>query len=461
MSDTITQTLRCEVVKPLEESWDDLGRRLRALSLPLHRVLNGVVTRVELAKAAEKAGETSVHPQTMAYRLARDLWKQERDAAAARVEKKKCYPGDAEVAAMKPGSSVVLGLAGQAFARWQKWNKERWKGTMVLPTFKSPSPIYVTTHGVSIIPQDGLSVLSLKLAEGRGATPTRLVIRPYGPSGFGAMRRILENPECVGDVRLCQERHDGKRKWQAFIAYTLAAPEKASGRTMALHRGMKNFLTVAVAGDEKREAYTTILETGEDIVKHKAVYRARRRSLGRQLRQIGGGAKGHGHDRRYELITRIESGESLWVRSKCQEVAAHAIRLAQRKGVGRILVEDWSNPAKEGAPELGEHLEMLVRSFPFAQLREMIAWAAKRAGLSVEFVSGEFNSRDCPGCGHRHETAQIGTFMCESCRLERNTDVIYAWNMIRRDGQPSPIEDAKRAAKRAKSRLIGGRKEQV
>jgi transposase len=224
---------------------------------------------------------------------------------------------------------------------------------------------------------------------------------------------------------------------------------------MAIHRGIKSFLTCAIerSDPQRRDAFTAVLETGEDILKHKAAYSARRRSLGRQGRQLGAGAKGHGVERRHERVTRIEDSEALWVRSKCQEVAAHLFRLAERHGVGRILVEHWTNPASNGAPELGAHVEHLVRSFPLAELRACIEWGAKKRGYSVELVRTDYNSRDCPGCGHRHEQAQAGTFMCHGCKLERGVDVIFVWNMLQRDVCTPGIEETKEANKRAASLL--------
>lgn len=450
----ITQTVRFEIVKPLDGSWDNLGALLRALRAPLHRVLNGMVTELEVAeRLCQERGEKPVHPQTLAYRLARDLWRRERELAAERVAKKKIYPGDERIAETSPGSSLVLGLAGAGYARWQKWRKDKWKGDSSLPSFTAPSPIYLTKHGVRFFAKDGSIVLSLALRDGRGTPRVEIIISPYGPSGHAMARKMLDAPTKIGDVRLVQEEHDGKRKWQALMAFTHEVEAPKGDGTMALHRGMNTFLTAAVARAGSREAYTTILETGADVLRHKAIYRARRRSLGQQSRQLGPGARGHGEDRRREHVTRFEDAEARWVRSKCQEVAAHAIGLAKRRGVGKILIERWTNPAKDGAPELGEHVEYLVRSFPFAELRAMIEWAAKRAGIAVEVVDTDHNSQDCPGCGHRHEQAQSGTFQCASCRLERSVDVIFAWNMLLRFGAPNPVGDARRSVKRSGGRI--------
>lgn len=453
---TVTSTLRLEVLKPLDGDWARLGALLRALRAPQHRVLNNAITDLELAKASA----TEVHPQTLAYRRVRDRWEEERAAAAERVAKGKPYSGDEDIAVTEPSTAALLGAAGVVYARWGKWNKSRWKGDMTLPTFKGGSAIYVASSNdaIQLYPNDGSTILRVHLVNEVAGERTGLIVRPYGPSGYAALRYVLEHPESVGDVRLKEEQHDGKRKWQAFLSYSQEVTERTGDVVMALHRGVKNFLTVAISSPG-REVYTAILETGEDILKHKQAYAARRRSLGQQGRQLGAGAKGHGHDRRYERITRLEAAEAHWVRSKCQEVAAHADRLAEPRNVSRLLIEDWTNPAKDGAPELGEYLEYLVRSFPLAQLRETIEWRAKRSGRTVE-VAPRYapDSRTCPLCRHVHEAAQVGTFLCANpkCRLKRPVDVVYVWNMLLRhagEGHPHPVKSALRNESRVRGQI--------
>lgn len=476
----LVSTLRLEVIRPLDGDWASVGPALRALRAPLHRVLNGVITDLEVEERAGKLGKKEdgkIPAQTRCYQLTRDLWLTERETAAARVAaherdpKAKVYSGDAQIGSTHPGAMVILGVAGAAYARWQKWRKEKWKGTMSLPTFKGGSPIYIASsnNAVQISPSDGLAILKLPLfGGGDDSRPplVRLVVRPYGGSGFAALKKIFADPTCLGDCRLIEDDdRDGKRKWMAFVSFTSEVKEAPKGRTMALHRGVRTFLTAAIArSDDGKEAYTAVLADGGDVLAHKAGYDARRRSLGKHRAELGAGARGHGKARREEHITRLEDAEARWVRTKCQEIASHAMRLAEKRGVSRILVEDWTNPAKDGAPELGEYLECLVRRFPLAQLREAIEWAAKKRGYTVEVVASDGNARTCPNCRHLHTPEQshafgkAGVFRCEECQLERPVDMIYPWNMLVRDGKPLPLKDQIAATKRAVARMKGGSK---
>lgn len=460
---TFTATARLRIVKPLDGDWDALGRTLRALRAPLHRVLNAVVRELEVARTsapwwAPTAGDIAegrrvCHPRTAAYRLASHFWQEERRLATERLQKSKAYAGDDAIAATEPSSAAVLGAAGAAFARWQKFVKtDKWKGSSSLPSFRGGSPIYVasSSKAVQLHAQDGQAVLEVRLTDGR----TRLAVQACDGSGFARLKHLLDGTAKVGDVRLIEDTDRvGKRQWFAFLSFTMPVPKVETGRTVAVHRGMRNMLAIAIArsATDKRDAHTEILETGEDIARHKAGYAARRRSLGQQKRQLGAGAKGHGKSRREEHITRLEDAEARYVKSKCQEIAAHLFRRMERLGATRIMLEDWTNPAKDGAPELGEHVERLVRQWPFAQMRETIEWGAKKRGYAVEIVATDGNSRDCPACGHQHDAAQPGPlFRCAKCMLERSVDVVFAWNMLRRDGKDAPLAEANAALKKMK-----------
>lgn len=479
----VVSTLRLEIIRPLDGDWNAVGPALRALRAPLHRVLNGVITDLEIEERSGKFGKADdgkIPAQSRSYQLVRDLWQHEREVAAARVAARKLnpratvYSGDEQIALVQPSGMVILGTAGAVYARWKKWGKEKWKGKMSLPSFKGGSPIYIASsnESVQITPSDGLAVLTLPLfGAGDDSRETRasFIVRPYGGSGFAALRQILADPSCVGDCRLVEDAdRDGKRKWMAFVSFHTLVKEVPKGRTMALHRGVRTFLTAAIArSDDGKEAYTVVLADGGDVLAHKAGYDARRRSLGKHRAELGVGARGHGKARREEHITRLEDAEARWVRTKCQEIASHAMRLAEKRGVSRILVEDWTNPAKDGAPELGEYLECLIRRFPLAQLRESIEWAAKKRGYTVEVVASDGNTRTCPNCRHLHTPEQShafgknGVFRCEECQLERPVDMIYPWNMLVRDGKPLPLKDQIAATKRAVAKLKDGATKKV
>lgn len=441
---TLTSTLRLELVKPVDRDWSELSLLLFALRTPIRNVLNATVTDLELAF---RAGNQT-HPRTLSYQRVSHFWTRAREDSSESKNAQFARLND-KIRLTEIGSMVTLGVAEEAYARWGKYHKERTKGTMSLPCYAGKQPICVAGKGVSLAAEDGGYVLDVAFLAGR-YNSTRLAVRPYGPSGYAMLHRLISGEVRLGSIKIVRERHNGKAKWQILIACTFERPlPPAELNIMAVHRGIHCFLTCSISGSEKH-AYTTVLETGLDVLAHQQAYSARRRGLGAHGRELGRGAKGHGTERRYERITRLEDSDARWTRTKCQEVAAHAIKLAKRRHVGTILLEKWNNPQTdkdELAEKAGEQsfVERMVRHFPFAMLKECISFAAAKAGITVIEVGAEYDSRTCPACERLHAEVPIDkerTFMCEGCRLERNVDAIAAWNMLRKFGAQPPIKKA-------------------
>ena len=451
--ETYVATIRAEVVKPLGGDWDALGRQLRALSTPLHRVLNKAITELELMHTGRLLGLEDGNERTILYQLVRDYWRIEREAAGDRVADGKFYHGDEEIADVAPAGVTILGAASTVWTKWTRYDKERWKGTTTLPTFRKEQPIEVasSSEAVRLSIEDGAFVLDVRLLADPAAR-TRVVILPNGGSNFAELRRVAADPDLLGNCKFVYDK-----KWQVLLAVKRTAKPVSGSATMAIHRGLRTFLTAAIVDGDRRDALTMTIADGGDISVHKKAYAARRASLGRHQRERGSGARGHGQDRRYEAITRLQDTEANWVKTKCQQIAAHVIRVAKKRGVSKILIEDWNNPASAGAPELGEHVEKLVRAFPLGQLKESIAWVAKKEGFVFTEVPTCSNSRRCPNCGHVHVEAQHPVFRCEKCQLTRAVEMTFAWNMLVDHAGASGnslVQANNRAFKRARGRMI-------
>lgn len=488
------EILKLRIVKPADDwlTWEELGATLRALRAPLHRVLNKVVTDLEvgvrsgeLCLGPAKLGKANgqIQARTRCYQLARDHWEAERLAAEARVASGKFYQGDEEIAVTKPTSRVILGCAGAAFAKWSTWhNKLAWKGTASLPTFRGGHPIHVVGGGVQLASSDGNVVLSVPLADRGGPKRVRLIVEPDGAREWAKVHKVLADPESLGEIKIlrAKSRQGNQECWMVYAARTfLLDSAPTEGRTMAVHRGVWSFLSAVIAREGDKEAYAMTPIRGDDIVEHKRRYSARRRQLGQHGSDLGRGARGHGKSRRFERLTKLEDGEARWVRTRCQQAAADLVRLATKRGVTTILLDDWGNPetdapkkkkSKKGSEEapgvphenkVSDEIRYFVASFPFATLKDSIIWAAKKAGITVKQVSGAYETLDCPKCGHRHERrplsrdkgGRLSVWTCEKCMLERNADQIATWNMLVKNGYMSPYLDQRNAVKRAQGRM--------
>jgi IS605 OrfB family transposase len=72
-----------------------------------------------------------------------------------------------------------------------------------------------------------------------------------------------------------------------------------------------------------------------------------------------------------------------------------------------------------------------LHSWSFFQLRSLIAYKARLAGVKVIFVDPRNTSRTCPGCGHcaKENRPDQATFLCQRCGLAGLADLIAALNI--------------------------------
>ena len=72
-----------------------------------------------------------------------------------------------------------------------------------------------------------------------------------------------------------------------------------------------------------------------------------------------------------------------------------------------------------------------LHSWSFHQLRSLIAYKARLAGVTVIFVDPRNTSRTCPGCGHcaKENRPDQATFLCQRCGLAGLADRIAALNI--------------------------------
>jgi len=305
--DFVTRVLRVKVIKPLDGDWDTLGKALRALEKPLHLVLNNTVNRLELAYARdrERALFQGLEPEKgtqhgRAYRFAVEEWERQVELATQRLaeeteastqgddkRKKKCYDWDADVVAFPPmRSSVIHGCSGHAFTQWSLYNKERLRGGRRLGGFSANCPISLTTgtshEYVSIEARDGNAVLWVRLC--KDYHPGLIVsLGRKRASQKSILKAILEKPDRLRSVKLVHvhDRHSRKWQWEAHIAYHSPRPQiEDKPRLATIARGMHSFITVSVARSSQsaRDAWTRVLETGDDIIAHKRAYFSRRKS---------------------------------------------------------------------------------------------------------------------------------------------------------------------------------------
>jgi hypothetical protein len=399
----LSKTVTLRIVKPLDDTWDVVGPRLRELSWIAHRVLNKTIARLALAgeyrddAPAEWRSRTGNPYEYPMCKVAID------DVNSERVKVRRCAwcggtgvepadPVDAKGKPKKRGKKQPERAPGEACSRcengpnrertigepvevptpivsgWSRFAATRYKtdiqdmlrGKKSLAAFRSPAPIVVTSSGDAfIVGHDGKGYyVGVPLFDTRKLT--RFAVAPNGPRGYGQLKELMDPAAKVGDLKLLGPKQ-GKKGWRVAVSYTVEIAEAKSG-------GPPLMLTVtprgiAVVGEQLTKP--RVCYGVESIAFQRRKFSARRKSRSRHQRDIGKGARGHGKARALQHYHAVDDAEQRWTRSICQEISSKAAATCVQRGA------KWC--AIDGS---------LANLLPPAALRSALDWALAKQGLT-------------------------------------------------------------------------------
>jgi len=424
----LVRALRAELGKPIDMSWDDLGRDLRRLRAVAHRAINAAATACEVARVCN----WDVAMETVAYRATQ--WELAGFYAWAKEHKD---PSVRALAEIEPGGGLTSGWASAGYQAWQRWQKS---GRITsLPTAKQGAPIELRKQEVEIRTDGPSVVLDLRIADKSRARHV-VSIRPSKGGHWARLREIAEGKVQHGAVKIVYSpsarRKDGKRgKWYALISYSMPMPAKAapeSGGALVVHRGHRNFLT--------------LMSSSVGLVKYVGGYgmrnrwrqlEARSRDAKNGLDEIGSGARGHGRTRRYRTHGLIGDKIHRCKQTFCQQSAMKVIRRAKHLGATVIVIEDYGGIE----PHAERGVRRFLDRFPMFMFKQALVSACEREGIALEEVPAEYISSTCPACGAQntgYHHVSRNMFHCGECGFDRGADWVAAYHMLQRYMGPRP-----------------------
>ena len=89
-------------------------------------------------------------------------------------------------------------------------------------------------------------------------------------------------------------------------------------------------------------------------------------------------------------------------------------------------------------------------SVPFFKLINQIKYKAEMVGITVNYVTEEYTSQTCSGCGiiRKANRKHRGLYQCKNCGMKENADINAAINILYK-GFPNLYQRRNRGAKYA------------
>lgn len=412
------RAIRCEIVKPISESWDEIGPLLRTIRGVSHRLHTAAALEAIAADRERRHGKKTGNPETVAYQAVERELTEIREWAAKKLSASTEANASLErLSTLKLPGSMKACISQIAYAGFRKWVKD--KSNARVPTWKHGAPIPCRADNVSFdLDQSGRVAMTVKLRSAGSVTFS--VIAGRG-SHWARLRSLAHPTDGVrhGDVKLTYSVRE--KKWFALVAYSEPvppAPDLDPKVVMIVHRGQRNLIVAAT-----NRGHYSVLATGNKLRAFKRGLAARRHDMQKVTRaERGDGAHGHGRKRRYSLPERLSEREHNFVKTLCQQMGARVVQLAKHWGAGTILIEDYGGiePDKERGKR------QFLERFPNHELRTCIEWSLRKIGMKLGTYEHRLMSQTCPRCGNvdatQHNT-RTGVFHCKSCSYDRPIDV--------------------------------------
>ncbi len=404
----ITKAVRFQIVKPIDTSWEDLGKVLQDLSYWTAKLCNFAV---------------QLYWENHNFRL---KYKEEKGKYPGAAEEKQIYGCTFRNHVYRRMRELYPLLASSNTSQTNQFIMNRWKNDVPemmklkksIPSFRLyGAPIQVANQNYQLSLVEGekpeyrvaVTLLGKEAEQGR----FHLIVDCGDGSKKAIFRRILSGEYKQGAMQIVRNRR--KKKWFCVVAYSFE-PEKAAGLVQNRVMGV-NFACAGEAvtwtfncGHKRGNIPVSEIEAAEAKI---AAITKRRQEV---LRCVG--AKGHGRKRRL-AATEKAMGKATQIREAiAHKYSRQIVDIAAANRCGIIRLADISEA----------ELENGVKRFPWAALVEKIRYKAEEKGIVVQKADRQKAMYTCSRCGYSNPENIDKNTMFLTCKNEKcgsKTDMAY------------------------------------
>jgi len=400
------KTLRLQIIKPMDTTWDVLGELLRDLRYNSAKICNRVIQLCYENENIRKMhkelyGETPKDTDIYGMSFQGWLYQKIRDE----------FP---EIA-----STIISQTIQYAYKRWRTAKKDILSLKQSIPSFKLDTPISIYNQSYRI-ENDGDNwtiTTNLLPAQKEKQYKYTLLIHSGDNSKITILKRLIDGEYKQGAMQIVQDR---KKKWYCLITYsfeTKAEKELDDTKIMGVDMGIVNAVYWAFNDSLQRGK----IEGGEIEQFRKQIQR-RREELQRAIKWAGDSRHGHGVKRALKPIEALREKERNARNMINHKYAKTIVEAAYSHGCGVIQLEDLSGINEE---------ETFLKNWSYFDLQEKIIYKAEEKGIQVIKINPEYTSQRCSECGYidKENRKNQAEFKCINCGYEALADYNAARNI--------------------------------
>ncbi|WPS85504.1 transposase (plasmid) [Brevibacillus halotolerans] len=417
---TSTKTIKLEIIKPIDVTWEKFGEILRNIRFQTRFLMNKTIQL---------------------------LW--EYDGFASEYKNNyDVFPKDKDVLTTTDGNPVTL--AGfiydylkskhilyssnasqsqqRAIKRWKSDQKDVSKGVKSIASYKENLPIDLHNKSIEVKKEKNGYLCTLKLLNKEGvrrfdlsSSSIKIFVRAKDLSTKEILSRLVSGAYKIGGSQIIQN----KKKWFLALSYIFEkdiCEEHSIENILGVDMGIVYPVYMAVNNSHKREW----IEGGE-IEHFRNKIEKRRISLLRQGKYSGEGRSGHGRATKIKSINVLSDKISNFRKTANFKYAKFVVNFARKNNCGIIQMEDLSG--------ISDSENKLLKNWSYFDLQQKITNKAMEFGIEVRKINPKYTSQRCSCCGHIDEANRPKNskgqshFKCIHCGFETNADYNAAKNI--------------------------------
>jgi len=400
--------------KPLNASWDELGKRLRDLQWEQHKALNYGMTQFWMwqIKREEVKQETGKYPDNRA--LPHPAYD---NTQPVKIWIKENFP--------TIPSGTVSSLAMFLKARWSADCKDVfYRGDKSMSTFKRTFPILCSNTQYKLT-HDKVNgyVLTVTLAGKKHEGVRRFEIMLSTMRLPGGVKAILDRTITgeykKGEVKIGYDKR--KKMWYANIAYKFTPIEQDVDPDIicGVDLGVAVPFYAAISNAHER----LCPRDGMEIFSFRRQIAKRRRSMQGQIRFSS--RKGHGRKTALKPLDKLQSKVNNFRDNKYHNYTKAIVDFCIKNNAGTIQLEDLTGMTDK------KQMDGFLKDWAIHSFHEKLEYKAKENGIDVVYVNPQYTSQRCSSCGYidSNNRKTQSDFLCLSCGHKTNADYNAACNL--------------------------------
>lgn len=402
----LTKAIKLKIRKPVDSSWEEVGKILRDLRYNSTKVLNYTIQKSFewmnfRFQYKEEHGEYPKEKEIFGCSQRNSIYRECR-------EKFNMF-----------NSSNLSQTIGMAVSRWNSDKKDVLSLKKSIPSYKLNSPIFVANQKFSLGNTNNFFTTKVGLLsrDYNDRTQYQFELFCRDDSTKTILERLVSGEYKKGYGQFVWDER--KKSWFFIISYSFEKEETKLDKDRILGIDLGIAYPIYMALNDSLHRYKV---KGGEIEQFRKSTERRKNDLFDQGKYCGEGRRGKGIKKRIDPIDFAKKRVANFRDTTNHKYSRFAVEIALKHGCGIIQMEKLEGISEENT---------FLKNWSYYDLQQKIEYKAKEHGIEVRYINPKYTSQRCSKCGYidKENRENQKTFACKKCEFETNADYNAARNI--------------------------------